>query len=322
MSMYKTIKDTAKQFSFNPEIINKEKLGNYSGYIVVGMGGSHLAVGLLKSWKPELDIISHQDYGLPEIPREELEKRLVILSSYSGNTEEVMEAYEKAGEMGLKRVVISIGGKLLEAAKRDGMAYIQMPDWGIQPRAALVLSLLSFLKVVGDEEMLAEVKKLEQSFKPEDSEDAGKKLAERINGLVPIIYTSTKNKTLGYVWKINFNETGKIPAFCNVFPELNHNEMNGFDVKEPTRQLSERFYFIMLMDTEDNPKIKTRMEICTKLYTDRNLPVETIRLENDNQFLKIFNAIALVNFAAYFTAEKYGLESEQVPMVEEFKKMI
>jgi len=320
--MNETIKNTAKQFGFKPEIINKENIKEHMGYVVVGMGGSYLAAGLLKMWKPELDMVGHQDYGLPELPTVELQKRLIILSSYSGNTEEVIDAYKKAGEMGLNRIVISIGGQLLEMAKKDQTAYIQMPDWGIQPRAAWALSLMSFVKAVGEETMLLELGKLQNDLRPDELETAGKELAQRLSCRVPVIYTAGKNKILAYIWKINLNETGKIPAFYNVFPELNHNEMNGFDVAEPTRQLSEKFYFIMLSDPEDQPKIRKRMEITAKLYRDRKLPVEIINLEGSNSFQRIVNSIVLAGFTAYYTATNYGLESEQVPMVEEFKKLV
>jgi glucose/mannose-6-phosphate isomerase len=316
--MYEVIKKTAGQFGFKPIIINERNIGRFSKYVVVGMGGSHLAAGLLKMWNPKLDIISHQDYGLPELPEEEFQRRLIILSSYSGNTEEVLDAYEKAGKIGLNRVVISTGGKLLELAKKDKVAYIQMPDLEIQPRSALPLSLISFLKITGEEEMLTEVKKLENSFHPEDFEKAGKILAEKLHGRVLVVYTSTQNEILGYIWKISFNETGKIPAFNNVIPELNHNEMNGYSLGD----LSNKFYFLMLSDTEDGVKIKKRMEVTAKLYEDRKLPVEIIKLDSDNKFLKIFKSVALANFTAYFTAISYGMEPELVPMVEEFKKMI
>jgi len=322
MSMYETIKKTAGQFVFEPKIINGKNLGKFSGYVTVGMGGSHLAAGLVKMWDPKLDMISHRDYGLPELSEVELKKRLIILSSYSGNTEEVLDAYEKAGKLGLNRIVISTGGKLLELAKKDKAVYIRMPDLGIQPRAALPLSLLGFLKATGEEKMLSEVKQLQNTFQPGVSETAGKKLAERLQGRIPIIYTSAQNGILGYIWKIIFNETGKIPAYNNVFPELNHNEMNSFDVKKSTENLSEKFYFLFLEDPEDGVKIKKRMEVTAKLYQERKLPVEIIKPDGGNKFLKIFNSIAMVDFAAYYTAKNYGLEAEAVPMVEEFKKMI
>lgn len=314
--MYEAIKKTAQQFAFKPKIINGNGLEKYAKYVVAGMGGSYLAVGLLKLWKPELDIVSHRDYGLPELPTMELKKRLIILSSYSGNTEEVLSAYEKAGKLGLKRVVISVGGKLLEMAKKDKTAYIQMPDLGIQPRSALPLSLLSFVKITGDEKMLKELNVMQDSFHPDDFEAKGKELAKKISGRVPIIYTSNQNEILGYIGKITFNETGKIPAFNNVFPELNHNEINGIE------KLTDKFYFLFLMDSDDSLKIKKRMEITAKMYKDRKLMVETLELEGKNKFLRVFNPMALINFAAYFTAEDYGLEAEQVPMVEELKKKI
>jgi glucose/mannose-6-phosphate isomerase len=320
--MSETILKSARQFAFEPKIINAQSLKKTSEYIAVGMGGSHLAVDLIKMWLPELDIISHQNYGLPKLTKTELKKRLIIFSSYSGNTEEVIDSYEKAGAMGLNRAVISIGGKLLELAKKDQVAYIQMPDFGIQPRSALPLSLLSFLLFLGQKKMLFDVKKLQFDFYPEKFEKAGQELAEILRHRVPIIYTSAQNKTLGYIWKINFNETGKIPAFNNIFPELNHNEMNGFGVEKTTVRLSDNFYFLFLLDKDDSSKIKKRMEITAKLYTNRNLPSKIITLEENNQFLKFFNSLALVEFAAYFTAQNYGLESEQVPMVEEFKKML
>jgi glucose/mannose-6-phosphate isomerase len=233
-----------------------------------------------------------------------------------------VDAYEKAGKMGLKRAVITIGGELLKLAKRDKTAYIQMPDLQIQPREALPLSLMSFLKFTGEEKMLTEIEKLENDFHPEDFETMGKILAEELRGYVPVIYTSAQNEILGYIWKININETGKIPAFCNVIPELNHNEINGFNVNSSTLKLSERFYFLMLSDAEDGPKIKKRMEITEKIYTDRKLPIKMIGLKGKNKFLKIFNSLALANFTAYFTAKNYGVEPEAVSMVEEFKKMI
>lgn len=318
--MYKTIKEAAKQFAFEPKIENKENFHPASKYVLVGMGGSHLAAGLLKILKPELDIIIYRGYGLPALS--DLKERLIILSSYSGNTEEVLDAYEASGKLGLNRAVISIGGKLLEQAKNDKVVYIQMPDFGVQPRSALPLNLKSLLKLVREETLLKEAGELQNTFRPESVEDEGKSLAEKLHGHIPVIYASEKNQALAYNWKIKFNETGKIPAFYNVISELNHNEMTGFDVKDSTRALSEKFYFLFLYDSEDHLKIQKRMAITAKLYEDRKLPTHSITLSGSSIFHKIFNSLTLADFAAYFTAEAYGLESEQVPMVEEFKKLI
>lgn len=320
--MYATIKKTASQFAFNPKIINSQNLKPSSSYIVVGMGGSQLAAGLLKMWSPELDLIIHRNYGLPQLPLVNLRQRLIIFSSYSGNTEEVLDAYRQAGEMKLNRAVITIGGQLLELAKKDGVAYIQMPDFDIQPRSALPLSLKSILCLTGQKSMLLAVNKLQSDFHPENFETAGKSLATDLHDRTPIIYSAAQNDILAYIWKITFNETAKIPAFENIFPEVNHNEMIGFDINQKTDQLSQNFYFLFLSDPDDDPKIKSRMAITAKLYQDRGLPSKIINLGGGGNFLKIFNSLALVNFVAYFIAKNYGLESEKIPMIEEFKKMI
>jgi len=322
MSMYTAIQQSAEQFAFNPDIVNAKALRPASRYILVGMGGSHLAADLLKIAKPELDMTVHRGYGLPPLSPSDVRERLIILSSYSGNTEEVLDAYTQAGKLGLNRAVLSIGGALIERAEKDSVPYIQMPDSGIQPRSALALNLRGLLKLIGEETMLTDTAALAQSFRPADFEEEGKQLATLLRGRVPVIYASEKNQSLAYNWKIKFNETGKIPAFYNTLSELNHNEMTGFDVKETTRALSEKFIFIFLRDPNDHPQIKKRMEVTAALYRDRALATHDVTLSGDGIFHTIFNALTVADFAAYFTAEGYGLESEQVPMVEEFKKRI
>lgn len=323
MAMYEAIKNFNRQFEYEPHIENATALQPTAKFLVVGMGGSHLAADLLKVWNPGLDVVVHEDYGLPAISDEDLAERLIILSSYSGNTEEVISAFEEAGTKNLSRVVISIGGKLLELAKKNKLPYIQMPDTGIQPRSALGLTLMALLKLMDQQQAMRGASKLSSMLKPAEFEDQGRELAERLKGFVPVIYSSSRNLPIAYNWKIKFNETGKIPAFYNVLPELNHNEMTGFDAKDTTRELSKNFYFLLLEDDSDNPKIKKRMQILAKLYRERSLKVEFIKLtSSSDSFYKIFSSLILADWTAYHTAKSYGVEPEQVPMVEEFKKLV
>lgn len=320
MSMFTAIQETAQQFAFKPEVVHADQLGKASKYLLVGMGGSHLAADLLKIIEPEVDIIIHRGYGLPILS--DLKERLVILSSYSGNTQEVLSAYQEAGSAGLNRVIISTGGQLLEQAQRDKVPYVQMPDFGLQPRLALPLNLIALFKIMGNEKLLQDLSEMQSTFDANKFEKEGKALAEILRGYVPIIYASEKNQALAYIWKIKFNETGKIPAFYNVFSELNHNEMTGFDVKDVTKKLSENFHFIFIADTQDSAPIQKRMVITAQLYKDRNLPIYHLSVEGDNILYRIFNTLVIADWAAYFTSQGYGLESEQVPMVEEFKQLI
>lgn len=322
MPMYDAIKNLNKQFEFEPKIENQDRWRKFEKFVVAGMGGSHLAADLIGAVEPLIDVMVHHDYGLPPAMSDGQSERLVILSSYSGNTEEILDAYDKAKERGLPIAAVSIGGKLLEAAKVDGAPFVQIPDTGIQPRSAVGYMFRAFLKIMGQEDMLHESGKLAGEFKPTDLENNGIELAEKINGRVPVIYTSVRNEALAKNWRVRFHETAKIPAYYNVFPELNHNEMNGFDVVNSSRPLSDKFHFIVLRDVNDNPRILKRMEITAKLYRDRGLPVEIIDIVGKSRLHKIFSVVSLADWTAFYTAKHYGTDPEEVPMVEEMKKLI
>ena len=286
------------------------------------MGGSNLVTGLVSIWQPEIDIIIHRDYGLPFLSVESRPKTLVVASSYSGNTEEPMAGFAEAGKRGLIRAVISSGGKLLGLAAAEKVPYIKIPDTGIQPRSASGFMFLALLKLMGKEKEVAEARDLRQQLNPEDYEKSGQELAKKIKGFVPLIYASSMNEVLARNWKVRFNETGKIPAFYNVFPEFNHNEMTGFDIQDSTRALSQNFLVIILRDEEDNSRIKTRMRVLADLYKQRGLPVEFLEISGKSKLLKFFSSLILADWTAYYTAQEYNVDAEQVPMVEEFKKLI
>ena len=150
----------------------------------------------------------------------------------------------------------------------------------------------------------------------------GKDLAKRIYGSVPIIYASMRNAAIARNWKIKFNETGKIPAFDNFVPEMNHNEMTGFDIKIKTAPLSRHFHFVFLKDGGDDRRVMKRLSVLERLLHERGFKVEVILLEGKNDLHKIFNALVFADWTAYHTAKLYGVDPEQVPMVEEFKKLI
>ena len=316
------IKNYAKQFEYVPVIENPAKLKKAKKFIVCGMGGSHLAADIIKEWHPETDIIIWSSYGLPPLHDADLKERLVILSSYSGGTEETIDAFNAAKAKRLNMVAIAARGKLISLAEKNNVPYIQMPDFHSQPRMTTGLSLMAMLTAMGEKAWFAEAKQLSVILHPSREELRGKDLAKRLHGAIPIIYASSVNTAMAYNWKIKFNETGKVPAFQNVVSELNHNEMTGFDTKTKTVSLSNHFHFVFLKDGADNPRIIKRMSVMEKLLKDRGFKVEIIFLQGKTQIHKMFNALILADWAAYHTAKLYGVDPEQVPMVEEFKKLI
>lgn len=302
-----------QQFLFKPVIENAEALVRGKQLVICGMGGSHLSADVFNMLAPGHIRVIYSDYGLPELP--DAEKYLYVMSSYSGNTEEVMESYEQARAAGLDMCAMAVGGALIERAKADGVAHIQFPSVGLQPRAALGYGVMALAAFTGFEVVHPKC----DIFA---AREQGEKLAQDLIGKIPLVYASGRNGALAQNWKIKFNENTKIPAFWNTIPELNHNEMTGFDVVSATQELSEKFFVIILRDADDHVRNARRFEITRDLYRARGLLVYEIELSGVSRADKIFGSLMLADWTSVMLGEHYGVETEQVPMVEEFKKQI
>ena len=319
--MEKSILNLPKQFAFHPKVENAKSLKPAEKIIVAGMGGSAFPAELLKTAHPELDIINHRDYELPSLSASQKPKTLVIASSYSGNTEETISAFETARKAKLNLAALTIGGKLRALAKKFKVTYIQIPDTKIQPRMATGFVVVGLSKLIGlkDETSFASLSK---NLKPEKFQKEGKALSEKLWDQIPIIYASKRNFPIAECWKIKFNENTKIPAFWNFLPEMNHNEMTGLDARKTTSNLSANFHLIFLKDSSDSSRNQRRFAVSQKILGARGLNQTEIKLEGKNIWEKIFNPILLADWTSFHLAKYYGVNPEPVPMVEEFKKLI
>jgi len=322
--MEEAIRNFPKQFEYEPKIENADTWSAPGKYIICGMGGSHLQGDIFQNAYPGFDLSVHQDYGLPRWRDDVFKKTLVIVSSYSGNTEEALSSFEEAIKSKYLVAVISTGGKLIAMAQEQGVPYIQLPNAEIQPRSALGFTFKALAKMVGRDDVVQEATEVGKGLaeKSESFEMDGKALAEKLQGHIPVIYSSAKNYAVAYNWKIKLNETGKIPAFYNVFPELNHNEMNGFDVSDSTRSLCEKFHFLFLLDTTDHARIQKRMAALENQLVSRGFPVEIVPLGEGSMLDKIFGSLLTADWVAFYSAKAYGRDPQEVPMIEEFKKLL
>ena len=318
--MESDIRNFNKQFAFRPEIMNIENLKVFENIIIGGMGGSHLSADLLKMLKPDLNLRVHSDYGLP--PDVNRGKTLFIASSYSGNTEETLDFVEKVIEQKLPIAVIASGGKLLEIAKIYNLPCVVLPA-GLQPRMALGYSFLALLAVLAEKELLDEAYGLERVLQPEAFEKKGKELAERLFDKIPLIYSARENFALAYIWKIKLNETGKVPAFCNSLPELDHNEIVGFDNLKSLPNLKNNFHAIFLRSGDEHPRILKRVEL-TKTLLEAKLPsvsiIDMVGGGSKPELEKAFNSIILADWTSFYIARLNGADPEKVGIVEELKR--
>ncbi len=320
MDFYETIKNYPKQFEYHPEIIGK-LYRSFKYFVVCGMGGSHLAVDILKNLYS--NIFVHKNYGLPNLPKEILKNSLIITISHSGNTEETIDSFMTALKNKLSILAISTNGKLIKLSKKYKIPYIEIPGKEIQPRLALGYHLKAILKVVDPK---ISINFLSYTLNVENLEREGREIVEKIRNKVPIIYSSEKNEFLAYNFKIKFNETSKIPAFHNVFPELNHNEMEGI----LNSSLKFSFVFLFIKDNLDDKKNQKRITLMKKFLNENNFEVLEINLKSysvkgisnfQNRFHQIFSVLILGDFISYFLGKFYRKPPESI-FIEKFKNML
>lgn len=318
--MEQTLAEFSKQFLYEPGIANSDTFGTYTKYVLLGMGGSHLAADIIKRVHPEIDLVVWSHYGLP--PLADIQDRLVIVSSYSGNTEEVLDGLHVAKERGIPVVIITTGGALKDHAIEKRLPHVLLPATGIQPRNALGYALRGLFKIFDLEDDLVATVDLEKRLVDDTLKIQGEELGRVFVDRIPVFYASQVNRTVAYNWKIKINETAKIPAFYNIIPELNHNELSGMDRVDSTKTLSEKFAFFFITDTRDHERVQLRMRATKELYNDRGLTTHEIPLDGDAWYERILRSLIRADWFALTLAKHYGVDPDTVPIIEEFKKMI
>ena len=320
MGMEDTLRRFGEQFDWQPEVEHGEALQPYAHYVVCGMGGSHLGAWLIKRYGGVSNITIHRDYGLPTIAQEQLRNTLVILSSYSGGTEEVLDSGRIALERGLPLAALTMGGKLADFAREHSLPLAVIPSTGLESRMAVGFSMLAIARLMGNTALEEEIRTAGKRVDPAAGKLEGVRLAGVLTGKIPLVYSSAANVPIPYIWKIKFNETAKIPSFCNVFPEMCHNELSGFDVADSTRDISARLHAVFLQDFSDHPRVAERMRVAGEILVEKGIPVERVPLAGKTGMEKAFNAALLADWITLTLAETYGVPNPEVPLVLEFKR--
>ena len=208
--------------------------------IVSGLGGSAIGGDLLKDWardRASVPIEVNRDYHLPAYAGK---KTLVIVSSYSGDTEESLSAFLDALKRKCMVYCVTSGGALLKYAVKHNVPYLQVPS-GMPPRAALpymFISLVIFMQKIGLvtgvsvelDEALKLLEKISADNLPQKPtiDNFAKTLALDIGETVPVIYGFGFYRGVAQRFKQQINENAKYPAKWEVFPELDHNEIVGW----------------------------------------------------------------------------------------------
>ena len=309
-----------EQLNWTPELKRSERLNlSAKSYLLAGMGGSHLAGDIILAWQPECDISIWSDYGLPTGLSDEC---LVIISSYSGNTEEAIDNAETARRQGRRPVVITSGGYLYELAEREKWPLIALPpNW--PPRLATGFGLKALALLVVSSELSDRLVMAGRDLDPLAFEEGGKRLAGNLLEGVPVIYTERSLSALAYNWKIKINENSKLPAFWGLIPEVNHNELMGFGCQFLPPTIREGFFrFVFLIDGEGHARNLRRFKVLAQMYRDQGWPVEEVFLPGDDRLSKLLNGMVLGDWTSFYLASFRDIDPVSVPLIEDFKKKL
>jgi len=301
-----------------------------SNIILGGMGGSAIAGEIFKDWaKEKIDIPVEvvRDYYLPNYSSEE---SLVLILSYSGNTEESLSAFLHSLKKGCMTFCISSGGNLIEYSKKTATPYLCIPT-GMPPRVALPYLLTPLLIAIkksglikGIKDELAEANKIlaqlskANSCKTLTNANYCKKLALELNGKIPAIYGFGIFASVAHRYKQQFNENSKIPSKFEVFSELNHNEIVGWEQKS---KFSKYYSIIFLRDKNEPYQIKSRIEM-TKNLLPSDLKTFEIWSQGSSDLAKILSTICLGDFTSVYHAILNKIDPTPVKTINQLKEKL
>jgi len=279
--------------------------------IVAGMGGSAIGGELVKDWargRVQVPIEVNREYSLPAYAGK---KSLVMIASYSGETEESLSAFLLAVRRGCMIYCISSGGSLIEFAKKIGVPCLIIPS-GMPPRAALpylfvpMLMSLEKLNLVSRvseslKEALTVLKTVCGENSPEEpaKNNLSKTLAANINETVPVVYGFGIYRSVAQRFKQQFNENSKVPSKWEIFPELNHNEVVGW---EESGKLARNFSTIFIRDRNEPREIRSRIETTKTLLLSIRSKMFEVWSQGRNDLSKMLSAACMGDFTSIYLA--------------------
>ena len=302
---------------------------DYSHIVVTGMGGSAIGGDILRCYcqrRASSPVAVTRDYVLPRFVGP---GSLVLAVSYSGNTEETLAAYEQAREQGASVVAVTTGGKLAEMASRDGNPVIRIPG-GLVPRAAtgylfaplaLVLEELGLVAGVREDlkETVTVLEQVRREVEPSRQQESNpaKIIAERLYGRIPVIWgCSSTSEVAAMRWKGQINENAKTLAYYNVFPELNHNEIVGFEVPQ---ELVKKIAVVILRDPDDHVRTVKRIKITTDIIKDRVDNLSEVETRGQSFLAKVYSLIYVGDYTSVYLADMYGVNPTPVEVIDYLK---
>lgn len=305
--------------------------------VVLGMGGSAIGGDLLRSYitaiaPGTLPVSVSRGYTLPP----DVDERTAILaSSYSGDTEETLAAFEAARKKTKNILVSTTGGQLAKRAAKFKLPVIGLPP-GYQPRCAIafaffpVLTALLRHNALGRKAGNATTKAIAELLPLLDEKAAlyskpGRNnpafvMAKQLHGTLPVVYSSSDIlDTVNLRWRGQMHENAKQLAFGNLVPEMNHNEINSWNnPPEIVRQTS----LVLLRDTDEHERVAVRFEAMKSLIGKKAKNLVEARGEGEHLLTRMITLLYLGDWMSYYLALLNGVDPTEIPLIMKLKQRL
>lgn len=290
-----------------------------SSILIIGQGGSSIGGLLLRDLlikEINYPIVINHGYKLPNWVSS---KTLIIVSSYSGNTEEALSVLNTSLKKGFRPVCVSSGGKLLKICKKQKLDFLTLPE-GFQPREALAYSIFSlfsiFLKYqIISNKIFLKLKRASKFVLNHQSEiiKKAKVLSRVIHQKTPIIYSSNLFSGAVIRFKQQLNENSKNHSWCNIIPEMNHNEIVGW--QNLNDEIKKTLIPVFIKSNLDLKKNKQRIEITLDYLKQKKIKAKVINIEKGDLYSQYLFLINMFDFTSFFLAKKNNVDPYDISSI-------
>lgn len=317
--------ELAGDFTIPPDYSRAKKI------VILGMGGSAIGGDLVSSLvaaECPVPIIACRGYDIPAYVDGDT---LVIASSYSGGTEETLSAFAQALDTDAFKMVITTGGKLGTIASATRIPVFTF-DYKSQPRAALPYSLFPLLRflqkmyyIADQSEVVAEtlgvLTTLGDSLKETvpEAKNPAKKLARLLYGRTAIIYGAGILAEAAHRWKTQINENAKAWCFHEVFPELNHNAVVGYEFPP---QAAKNYFVLLLKSSLIHPRVLKRYDVTRTLLGKAGVGHQVVQFEGSSALSQLMSMVLLGDWVSCYLAMLYEADPTPVSTINYLKEQL
>lgn len=290
--------------------------------VITGLGGSGIGgkiISQLYQDEAKVPMVVNNDYTLPGFVSP---STLVIVSSYSGNTEETIAAMEQALAKGATVACITSGGKAESLALTHNLDVIKVPG-GQPPRSQFGYSAISLVKLlcvygIISSDRFNELETLGAFLRnnQEDTIHRAEGLVKFLEDRIPIIYSEVKNEGVAIRWRQQLNENSKKLCWHHFYPEMNHNELVGWEGGD------DRFAVLMMRSQDDHPRSNIRMNITEPMYLSKGAKVENIVALGDSRAERVFDLIHLGDWLSLLLAETNHIDPVIITSIDLLKSAL